>query len=257
MSNVSLCSRGSNASNGHGNVEKPVLFSSWRSSCSWRVRTALALKGIDYEYRSVSKSTPDNFQELKKLSPTGMVPVLKFEGHVLTESLAIVEFLDERFPDPPLLPKDLFDRAKARSIALQVACTIQPLQVGRVLDYVDDFSTRGREEWAKHWLMKGIAELEVSVRESAGKYAVGDRITIADLYIPSILFKARMHQLDVSVFPTLTRVDAALAELPAFKAAHAQAQPDAPDDVSTASYSTQDFDDAVPYPRCPKHIFDS
>uniref|UniRef100_A0A0K0D2E9 maleylacetoacetate isomerase n=1 Tax=Angiostrongylus cantonensis TaxID=6313 RepID=A0A0K0D2E9_ANGCA len=208
---------------------KLVLYSYWRSSCAWRVRIALNLKNVEYEYRSVNLlSAEDN--EFVKVNPTRKVPALMVDDKPLTESLAIMEYLEEAYPDRfPLLPKDPIQRAQSRAIALQVTAGIQPIQNIRVLKYVGEQTPGAAPKWAAYWLIDGLRDLEDMVSRSAGVYAVGDKVTLADLCIPSIIYNAKRYtwNVDVSQFPILCKINDALAQIPEFQAAHPDKQPDA------------------------------
>ncbi|GMR44826.1 hypothetical protein PMAYCL1PPCAC_15021 [Pristionchus mayeri] len=206
-----------------------VLYTIFRSSAAWRVRIALAIKGVKYVSKAVSWDNKELMAELLSLNPAGRIPILVHNGRVLTESLAIVEYIDEVFPGPKLLPADPFLRLQARAIALHITAGIQPLQIGRTQQKLEEMAGEGKgAEWAAYWLHRGLAELEEMVVKTAGKYAVGNEPTIADVCIPSILFNARRWNADISKFSTLLKIDENLAALPAFAEAHASKQPDAP-----------------------------
>ncbi|KAK5969780.1 Zeta-class glutathione S-transferase, partial [Trichostrongylus colubriformis] len=174
---------------------KPVLYSYWRSSCSWRVRIALNLKKIDYEYKAINLLSTEYMEdpEFTAINACRKVPALVIDGVNLTESLAIMEYLDEKYPDRyPLLPKDPVKRAQARAIALQIACGIQPLQNVAVVKYLNAETAAGHgPKFAAHWIIRGLGDLEEMVSRTSGKYAVGDQVTIADICIPSILYNAK------------------------------------------------------------------
>jgi maleylpyruvate isomerase len=213
---------------------KLVLYSYWRSSSSWRVRIGLHLKGVPFVYRAIHLLKDGGEQWLPehlKRNPTGQVPVLEATGedgktHALGQSLAILEFLDEAFPAPPLLPLDPFRRARARQIAEIVNSGIQPYQNLSVLRRVSELGADG-PTWAKDWISRGLAALESLVPETAGEFCVGDHPTIADCCLIPQLAAGRRFALDLSKYPTLLRIEAASALHPAFQAAHADAQPDA------------------------------
>ncbi|KAF8374790.1 hypothetical protein PRIPAC_81219 [Pristionchus pacificus] len=206
-----------------------ILYTIFRSSAAWRVRIALHLKGLSFESKTVKWDDEKVMADIREKNPSVRIPVLVHNGKVLTESLAIVEYIDEVFPGPKLLPADPFLRHQARAIALHVTAGIQPLQIGRTQNKLEDMAGEGKgAEWAAYWLHRGLAELEEMVAKTAGKYCVGDDVTIADVVIPSILNNARRWNADISKFPTLLKIDKNLAEIPAFIAAHALNQPDAP-----------------------------
>ncbi|XP_041353264.1 maleylacetoacetate isomerase-like isoform X2 [Gigantopelta aegis] len=211
-------------------TSKPVLYSYYRSSASYRVRIALQVKGIDYEYKAVSliKDGGEQYkEEYKKLNPMGQVPTLVIDGHTLVQSLPIIEYLDETRPSPRLLPEDPAGRVKVRSLAEIVNSGIQPLQNLPVLKKVGDDQ---KLEWAKYWIERGFKALETSLQETAGKYSFKDEVTMADLCLVPQVYNALRFGIDMSEFPTIHKVYDALVTLEAFKAAHPSNQPDTPAD---------------------------
>ncbi|XP_064403390.1 maleylacetoacetate isomerase-like [Halichondria panicea] len=210
-------------------AETPILHSYYRSSCSWRVRFALALKGIEYEYKPVHL-VQDGGQQFadsyKALNPQCVVPTLEIDGLVLTESLAIIEYLDETRGPPYFVPHgDPAKRARVRSISNNIAAGIQPIQNLRVLKYVGD---EKKFEWGKHWITKGFDSLELVLQKTAGKYCVGDEVTMADLCLVPQLYNANRFKVEMSVYPTITRVCSALETLEAYHKSHPDNQPDTP-----------------------------
>lgn len=210
-----------------------ALYSYWRSSCSWRVRIGLALKGLDYQYRAVDLLQGDQFgAEHRRRNPMSQVPVLEVEedGRVrlLTQSMAILEWLDERFPAPPLLPADAFGRARVRALAEHVNAGIQPYQNSAPQKWLHQRSAGLEREYVPHFLGVGMAALEEAVRDGAGRFCHGDAPTLADVYLVPQLYGARRYGLDVAQYPTLLRIEAACAGLDAFRRAEPERQPDAP-----------------------------
>jgi maleylpyruvate isomerase len=208
------------------------LYSYWRSSSSWRVRIALALKHITYEYVAVNLlGTEQQSRHHLERNPFAQVPVLEWEAegriHRLTQSMAILEYLEERTPEPPLLPPDAVERACVRSVAEMVNAGIQPIQNLAVAQYVAEHSELTRKAWSAHWVGQGLTALEQVVAATAGTYAVGDHVTIADCCIIPQLYNARRCTVAVEQFPTLTRIEGACGKLPAFVRAHPDQQPDA------------------------------
>jgi maleylpyruvate isomerase len=209
------------------------LYSYWRSSASWRVRIALELKGIGYECVPVHLLAGEQrAPEHRAKNPMQQVPVLEFEqgGALvrLTQSLAIVHYLDEAHREPPLLPSGALERARVREMAELVNSGIQPLQNSGVLAHVEQIAPEvDRKAWAAHFIRRGLVALEALAAASAGQFLVGDRVTLADVCLVPQLFQARRFGVDVEQFATLRRVEARCEALPAFQRAHASRQPDA------------------------------
>ncbi len=206
------------------------LHGYWRSSASWRVRIALAWKDLAYDYvpvHLVRGGGEQHAQGYRASNPMRQVPLLALDGGVeLSQSLAIIEYLEERHPAPGLLPADPIARARARQLAEIVNSGIQPLQNLAVLQHLDTLAV-DRNAWAVHWISRGLEALESLAKTTAGRYAVGDAVSIADLCLIPQLYSSRRFPVDLAPYPTLLRIEAACAELPAFQAAHADRQPDA------------------------------
>ena len=211
------------------------LYNFFRSSASYRVRIALNLKGVPYEYVPIHLRRGGGEQytpAYKVLNPQGIIPTLEDNGRVLTQSLAILEYLEERYPEPPLLPRDPADRATVRSMALAIACEVHPLQNLRVLNYVKDVLHHSEEEmnaWGQHWVTLGLTGLEQMVRAvpNSGAFCFGNAPTLADLCLVPQLVNARRFGCDLSACPTLVQIDATCCALPAFANAAPENQPDA------------------------------
>lgn len=207
---------------------KPVLYSYFRSSCSWRVRIVLAHKGIEYDTKPIHLLNQEQVSdEYKQLNPMGQVPALVVNDRTLTQSLSIMEYLEEAYPQKPLLPKDLLLRAKVREVCEIIGSGIQPLQNLSVLQKVGE----GKMEWGHFYINKGFVALEQVLGKSAGKYSVGDEISFADCCLVPQVFNANRFKVDMAAFPTISRVHDALSSLETFKAAHPTNQPDCPDDL--------------------------
>lgn len=209
-----------------------TLYSYFRSSAAYRVRIALNIKGLVYQQRSIRLLKGEQRSaSFMALNPQGLVPVLDDGGIVLNQSLAICEYLDEAYPDTvPLLPRDTVLRAQARAIAQWVASEIHPLNNLRVLTYLTDTLELGEQrksEWYHHWIEQGFIALEHMLGQFSGRYALGDQITLADICLVPQVFNAERFSVDLTHYPRLTQVVAALNELPAFVAAHPTQQPDA------------------------------
>jgi maleylpyruvate isomerase len=210
------------------------LFSYWRSSSSWRVRIGLALKGLAFETRTVNLLAGEQHSEAHRArSPLGQIPVLEVEedGRTLrlVQSMAILEWLDERFPDPPLLPADLEGRARVRALAEHVNSGIQPLQNAIVLKLLKEKVPGWDREWGRFHIGRGLAALERAVGDGrAGRFCHGDTPGLADCYLVPQLYNARRFDVDVGPFPTLRRIEEACLALAPFQAADPERQPDAP-----------------------------
>jgi maleylpyruvate isomerase len=213
---------------------KLTLFGYWRSSSAWRVRTALALKGLAYEYAAVHLLKDGGEQwkpEYLARNPQGMVPLLEIEEggtrRSIGQSVAIIEYLDERVPEPALMPRDPWLRARTRQLVEIVNSSIQPLQNAIVLRHLANELKTDDRAWGRHFIGRGLAALEKVVAETAGRFSVGDSVTTADVYLVPQLYNARRFEVDLAPFTRLLAIEAACNELPAFQAAHPDRQPDA------------------------------
>jgi maleylpyruvate isomerase len=209
------------------------LYSYWRSSSSWRVRIGLGLKGLAYAYVPVNLLAGEQFSEAHRArSPLGQVPVLEVEedGRIvrLVQSMAILEWLEERFPEPPLLPADLAGRARVRALAEHVNSGIQPYQNAAVLKMVKALAPGRAAEWAATFIALGLDGLERSARDGSGRFSHGDTPGLADCYLVPQLHSARRFGVDLTPYPALRRIEEACMALAPFQAAHADRQPDAP-----------------------------
>jgi len=207
------------------------LFSYFRSSASWRVRIALALKGLAYDYRGVHLLRNEQLAaDYGALQPSHLVPLLKDGETVVSQSLAILEYLDETHPAPPLLPADAAGRAFARSLALDIACEIHPLNNLRVLRYlvhemgVDEAH---KNQWMRHWMQDGLAVVESRVAARGQRFCHGDTPGLADCLLVPQLFNARRFEARIDHLPTLQRIEAECLQLPAFADTHPSRCPDA------------------------------
>ena len=202
------------------------LHSYWRSSASWRARIALHYKGLAFAYVPVHLVQREQYAEgYQRLNPMEQVPTLELDdGRRLTQSLAIIEYLEETHPTPPLFPRDPYLRARVRQLAELVNSGIQPLQNTSVLLKVKADGADDRA-WGQHWIAKGLRALEATAADCAGRFLVGDSVSIADVCLVPQLYNAR--RFDVPVPSSLARIEEACLALPAFQAAHADRQPDA------------------------------
>ena len=211
-----------------------ALYSYWRSSSSWRVRIGLGLKGLAYAYVPVDLVAGEQWGDAHRArSPAAQVPVLEVEegGRTLrlVQSMAILEWLDERFPDPPLLPPDLEGRARVRALAEHVNSGTQPYQNSIVLKTLKERFPGYEKEWVRTFVARGLEALERAVSDGrAGRFCHGDAPGLADCYLVPQLASARRFGVDLAPFPALRRIDEACAALAPFRAAHPDAQPDAP-----------------------------
>ncbi len=206
-----------------------VLHTYWRSSAAWRVRTVLALKGLAWEaaphdLRINEQTAP----EYVARNPQGLVPALEVDGAVLTQSLAIIEYLEERYPEPPVLPSDPLDRARVRAFAMAIACDIHPVQNLRVLRML---RARGLESaavdgWAREVMESGLAACSRLIEDRSGPFCFGAAITLADVVLIPQMANARRFGARTD-YPRLEAIEAAALAHPAFAAARPDAQGDA------------------------------
>ena len=209
-------------------MSRPVLYDYFRSSAAYRVRIALNLKGVDYESRPVDlRDDVQKSADYRALNPQGLVPTLESDGHKLTQSLAIIVYLDQRFPDPALMPRDPADGAHVRAMAMIVACDIHPLNNLRVLKYLKRELEHSQDEidaWYAHWVTEGLSALEATAAPNAGAFLFGDSPTIADVCLVPQLFNARRMNVPIDAYPTLLRADENANKVEAFAAAHPERQ---------------------------------
>jgi maleylacetoacetate isomerase len=211
------------------------LYTYWRSSAAFRVRIALALKGLDYESvpRHLLRDGGEHRRaEYMALNPQGLVPALEHDGAVITQSLAICEYLEEVFPRPALLPSSPVDRAVVRAMALVVACDVHPLNNLGVQQYLRGeigATDEAVAQWVQHWIARGFRALEQLVaRHSAdSRHCFGTGVTLADAFLVPQVYNARRAQLDLAPYPRLAAITQHLESLPAFAAARPESQPDA------------------------------
>ena len=207
------------------------LFNYFRSSASYRVRIALALKGLPYDYRAVHIAKNEQFAEsYAAVSAARLVPLLRDGDQVLTQSLAIIEYLDETHPQPPLLPADAVQRARVRALALDIACEIHPLNNLRVLRYLVHslkLSEEDKDRWYRHWVETGFEAVERQLAAQPGRYCHGDTPTLADCVLVPQVFNALRFSCRTEHVPHVMRVYEACMRLDAFDKTRPEACPDA------------------------------
>jgi maleylacetoacetate isomerase len=211
------------------------LFTYFRSSAAYRVRIALNYKGIPHgtvPVHLVRDGGQQHSESYRELNPQGFVPALADDSQVFGQSLAIIEYLEETNPDPPLLPPDFAGRAVVRSMALWIACDIHPLNNLRVTNYLRGPLGQGDEavaKWIRHWIGEGFKALEELARRHGDgrQHLYGGSVTLADVCLVPQMYNARRNYFDVTPYPALIAIDAHLTSLPAFAAARPEVQPDA------------------------------
>lgn len=206
-----------------------ILHGYWRSSATYRVRIALALKGLSYESREVDlRAGAQGASLYKAINPQGLVPTLEGDDGVLTQSLAIMEWLDERFPQPALLPGDVAARAQVRAMALIIAADIHPLNNLRVLQALErEFGADAakRNSWIEGWISSGFAALESSIERYGGTWAFGDAPTLVDCCLVPQIYNAERFRVPLDAYPRIRAIATHAADHSAFAAAHPDRQP--------------------------------
>ena len=209
-------------------MSRPVFYEYWRSSAAYRVRIALKLKGIDYESRQIDlRDGQQRSDDYLALNPQGFVPMLEIDGQRLTQSVAIINYLDIRYPTPPLIPAAAADRAHVVAMAMAIACDIHPLNNLRVLKYLKNDLGHSQEEvdgWYAHWINEGLPALEAMAKPHAGKFLFGDAPTGADVLLVPQLYNARRFNVPLDAYATLLRADENANSIEAFAAAHPDRQ---------------------------------
>ncbi|MFL6830050.1 MAG: maleylacetoacetate isomerase [Sphingomicrobium sp.] len=209
-------------------MPKPILYDYWRSSAAYRVRIALNLKGVDYESRPIDlREGEQKSADYLALNPQGLVPLLEIDGHRLTQSLAIISYLDLRFQNQPLLPASAEARAHVLAMSLTIACDIHPLNNLRVLKYLKEPLGHSQEQidaWYAHWISEGLPALEALARPRSGAFLFGDGPTMADVCLVPQLYNARRYDVPLENYPTLLRAQDNANKLDVFAAAAPERQ---------------------------------
>ncbi|KAG7380394.1 hypothetical protein PHYPSEUDO_007249 [Phytophthora pseudosyringae] len=220
-------------------MAKLELFSYWQSSCSWRVRIALAWKCVEYAYHPVDLRAAGGGEQrqgaFRKLNPNQRVPALLVDGHAMAQSGAILEYLEEAYPAKPLLPRDLLERAQVRNLCGIIGCDTQPAQSmglsSKVADLQSPASTEEHQAlvtaWNKLWIERGLQAFEGELARCAGRYCVGDQVSLADVYLLPQVHNARVCHVALAEYPAISRVVGALEQLPAFVSSRPDKQRDA------------------------------
>ncbi|MGM0481437.1 MAG: maleylacetoacetate isomerase [Pseudomonadota bacterium] len=209
------------------------LYGYWRSSASFRARLALHLKHLEFDYcpvHLVKDGGQQHTPEYRQLNPAGLVPTLVDDDVTLNQSLAIIEYLDERYAQYPLLPSAATDRAKARALAYDLACELQPITNLRVLQYLTgtlNCSDDQRNAWIHHWITNSFTAFEQRLTETAGDYCYGDSVTLADVCLLPQVYNAQRFKVALDDYPTLVAVNERLQQLDAVQQARPENQPDA------------------------------
>lgn len=207
-----------------------TLYSAWRATAPYRVRIGLALKGVAYDYVALDLIKGDQrAPEYRAVNPQGLTPALDIGGQVLTQSLAILEWLEETRPEPPILPADPLDRATVRAMAGIIACDIHPLnntRVGREL-HKRGVDQAGILAWTQRWITDGFDTLEPMIAAHGGGFAFGETPTLADCCLIPQVYSANRYEVDLTGYPAIRAVAERAADHPAFQAAHPNNQPDA------------------------------
>ncbi|MFC3853460.1 maleylacetoacetate isomerase [Salinispirillum marinum] len=209
------------------------LYGYWRSSAAYRVRIALNLKGIAYEQESVhlvKDGGQQHMENYRAMNPTELVPTLVDGDFVLNQSVAILDYLDDKIPNPPLYPVDAGLRAQIKALVLDIACDIHPLNNLRVLQHLSGHlghSEQERDDWYRHWLKVGFTALEGKLQRTAGTYCFGDTLNMADVVLVPQVYNAYRYKLPMGEFPLIDAIAQRCNALPAFQEAAPEQQPDA------------------------------
>ncbi|NYZ69378.1 maleylacetoacetate isomerase [Endozoicomonas sp. SM1973] len=209
------------------------LYSYWRSSAAYRVRIALNWKGLPYKtipVHLVNEGGQQHHSNYKALNPQELVPTIQLDGMTLGQSMAILEYLEEHYPERPLLPADNAERAAMRAFALAIACDIHPLNNLRVLQYLTQqlgVSDQQKQQWYSHWVITGFAALEAQLTNTAGTFCFGDEFSLADVVLIPQVYNANRFNITLNDFSNISRIYEYCQSIPAVKNAAPEMQPDA------------------------------
>jgi len=211
-----------------------VLYNYFRSSTSYRVRLALHLKGLEFEYKPIHLLKGEQHSpEYRRINPLGGVPTLVHNGKYIPESFAIMEYLEEVFPEPSLFPKDAYLKARIRQVCEVINSFMHPMGNLKTLQYLEKhlgYTQEQKEEWFRHWAAQGLETLETTLKEFAGTYSFGDQVTMADLFVVPQLVTCQRFKMDLSKYPTLVKISENCNKLEAFQKAHPFKQIDTPEE---------------------------
>lgn len=211
-----------------------ILYNYFRSSTSYRVRLALHMKDLNFEYKPINLLKGEQHSaEYRKINSLGGVPTLIHEGKVIPESFAIIEYLDEVFPSPGLFPKDPYLKARIRQVCEVINSFMHPMGNLKTLQYMEKhhgYSQEQKDQWVQHWATQGLETLEATLKEFAGTYSFGDQVTMTDLFLIPQLLTCLRFKIDISKYPTLVRINENCQKLEAFQKAHPFKQIDTPEE---------------------------
>lgn len=215
-------------------MSQVTLYNYYRSSTSYRVRIALNLKNIEFKYipvHLINDGGEQHSSHYKTLNPMAEVPTLEHEGFVVSQSVAIIEYLEEQFLNPSLFPKDAQKRAKIRQFCENINSFLHPLSNLKVLKYLEDthhYDQKQKEQWISHWYQIGLTALESWLVKNKGRYSFGDQITVADCFLVPLVFTCERFQVDLSAHKSIIAINQECLKLDAFKSAHPLRQVDTP-----------------------------
>ncbi|MGZ3769423.1 MAG: maleylacetoacetate isomerase [Bdellovibrio sp.] len=211
-----------------------ILYNYFRSSTSYRVRLALHMKGLPFEYKPINLLKGEQHSpEYRKINPLGGVPSLVHEGKVIPESFAIIEYLEEVFPTPALLPKDHYTRARIRQVCEVINSFMHPMANLKTLQYMEKhhgYTQDQKDAWAQHWIHQGLETLEATIKNFCGTYSFSNEVTMADIFLVPQLLTSQRYKVDISKYPTLSKINENCLKLEAFQKAHPFKQIDTPEE---------------------------